>query len=269
MTTSHPPLLFDFINHLNYIGYLLLPFSLPFKQNFVKNSVNVRDKTTMSQLWEVFNQDTALSSTEDIVKTITDTCHNDDKMENHSKEVQVSSTKNDTNGGDPDEIKEKKKKHKRNKVDKVTQFHVIDYEPDKAKEKMKQHKRKLYDQDTQLDVTNNDPSEVKEKKQHKRKLYDQDIQLDIVDDDLDGIKKKSKYKKVQDQDDHNEAILGPLAQASTNGDFDETKRKRKKNKKMIHDDGVALHPSATEKPNLSIDTEMETPKPRKKKYKYS
>ena len=196
----------------------------------------------MSQLWEIFNQDTALSSTEDIVKTITDTCHNDDKMENHSKEVQVSSTKNDTNGGDPDEIKEKKKKHKRNKVDKVTQFHVIDYEPDKAKEKMKQHKRKLYDQDTQLD---------------------------IVDDDLDGIKKKSKYKKVQDQDDHNEAILVPLAQASTNGDFDETKRKRKKNKKMIHDDGVALHPSATEKPNLSIDTEMETPKPHRKKYKYS
>ena len=245
----------------------------------------------MSQLWEIFNQDIALPSTD---KTITDTCHNDDRMENHSKEVQVSCTKGDTNGGDPDEIKEKKKKHKRNKVDKVTQF--SDYEPDKSKEKMKQHKRKLYDQDTQLDVTNNDTSEVKEKKQHKRKLYDQDTQLDVtnndtsevkekkqhkrklydqdtqldtVDDDLDGIKKKSKYKKVQDQDDHNEAILVPIAQASTNGDFDETKGKRKKNKKMIHDDGVALLPSATEKPNLSIDTEMETPKPRRKKYKYS
>ena len=194
----------------------------------------------MSQLWEIFNQDTALPSTKDTVKTITDSCHNDDKMDNHIKEAEASCTKGDTNGGDPDEIKKKKKKHKRNIIDKVTQFDVTDYEPDKTKEK----------------------------KQHKRKLYDEDTQLDTVDDDFDIIKKKSKYKKVQDQDDHNEAILVPIAQASTNGDY-ETKRKRKKDKKKIHDDGVALLPPATKKPNLSIDTELETPKQRRKKYKYS
>ena len=63
-------------------------------------------------------------------------------------------------------------------------------------------------------------------------------------------------------------MLVPIAQASTNGDY-ETKGKRKKDKKKIHDDGVALLPLGTKKPNLSIDTELETPKQRRKKYKYS